>query len=164
MMAHQFEKVRAMMDDRILKLKSPEQCERFVANALERGFPELADQARKRAIQLCAEAVGATSQAEKEALQAVYAYEETLTKKNGRRTRASRTWQMIERHGIIEAVERAVNRPTETQGYTALVEMGLEEYAFEAVILRYPGLFSKEAVFRSRARMEGWEKPMRPKS
>jgi hypothetical protein len=52
---------------------------------------------------------------------------------------------MIERHGIIEAVERAVNRSSETIGYKALLEMGLEEYAFEAVILRHPELFGEEA-------------------
>jgi hypothetical protein len=67
--------------------------------------------------------------------------------------RASRTWQMIERHGVIGTVERAVNRPTETSGYRALVEMGLEEYAFEAVILRHPRLFSAEVVERSRQRL-----------
>ena len=86
----------------------------------------------------------------------MYAYEEVLAKKNGKRTRASRTWQMIERHGIIEAVERAVNRPSETAGYTVLVEMGLLEYAFEAVILRHPARFSEAAVSVSRQRMSEW--------
>lgn len=93
---------------------------------------------------------------QREALEAVYAYEEVLSLKNGKKTRAGRTWQMIERHGIIGAVERAVNRPTETQGYTALVEMGLEDYAFENVILRYPDLFSEQAVNVSRTRLEQW--------
>jgi hypothetical protein len=55
-------------------------------------------------------------------------------------------------------VERAVNRPHETAGYTALLEMGLEKYAFEAVILRYPELFSEEAVRHSQERMEQWVK------
>ena len=63
---------------------------------------------------------------------------------------------MIDRHGIIGAVERAVNRSAETQGYKALVEMGLEDYAFEAVVLRHPDLFSKEAVEISRERMKEW--------
>lgn len=66
---------------------------------------------------------------------------------------------MIKRRGIIEAMERAVNRSAETQGYTALVEMGLEEFAFEAVILRYPELFSKEAVAKSEERLNSWKKP-----
>jgi hypothetical protein len=46
-----------------------------------------------------------------------------------------------------------VNRPTETSGYRALVEMGLEQYAFEAVILRHPQVFSAEAVERSHQRI-----------
>lgn len=144
------------MDKRIGKLKTPEQCAIFARNATDRNRPDLAEQARKRAVQLRADSLGAESEPEKEALQAIFAYEEVLTKKNGKRTRASRTWQMINRHGIIEAVERAVNRNAETQGYTALVEMGLEEFAFEAVILRHPGIFSKEAVLRSRERMSEW--------
>ena len=60
---------------------------------------------------------------------------------------------MIERHGILEAVERAVNRKEETVGYTSLVKMGLEDYAFEAVILRHPSFFSASAVQRSQERI-----------
>lgn len=142
------------MDDRVTRLTTPEQCEIFARNARAKGREDLALQAQKHAVQLRAGAHDAESQAEKEALQAVYAYEEVLSKKNGRTTRASRTWQMIKRHGIIEAVERAVNRPTETQGYSVLSEMGLEEFAFEAVILRHPEVFSREAIEISKARMD----------
>jgi hypothetical protein len=142
------------MNERIAKLKTPEDCERFARNARERSRPDLADEARKRAVELRAEAHGSTTDAERECLEAVYAYEEVLTAKRGRRTRASRTWQMINSHGILGAVERAVNRKTETTGYTALLEMGLQEYAFEAVVLRYPDLFSPETVQHSKSRME----------
>jgi hypothetical protein len=144
------------MDDRVRRLTTPEQCEIFARNAIDRDRPDLANEARLRAVQLRADSHGAKSEAEKEALQAIYAYEEVLTKKNGKRTRASRTWQMIRRHGIIEAVERAVNRSAETQGYTSLVEMGLEEFAFEAVILRYPEVFSEAAVLKSKERLNSW--------
>jgi hypothetical protein len=95
--------------------------------------------------------------AEQEALRSVYAYEEGLSKKRGRRTRASRTWQMIDRHGIIGAVERAVNRKEETTGYTLLREMGMDDFAFEVVVVRYPNLFSPEAVTRSQARIDKWK-------
>jgi hypothetical protein len=64
---------------------------------------------------------------------------------------------MIRRHGILKAAERAVNRDTPTLGYRSLVEMGLQRFAFEAVILRYPTLFSKECVRRSKERMAEWE-------
>ena len=141
------------MDDRVKKIQTPEKCEIFAKNCIAKGRMDLANQARQRAVQLKAEAYGAKSAAEKEALEAVYAYEAVLTERNGRTTRASRTWQMIKKHGIIGAVERAVNRPDETQGYKALIDLGLEEYAFEAVILKYPSLFSPEAEKISKERM-----------
>lgn len=141
-------------DDTISRLRTPEECLSFEKNALLRNRTDLAKQARRRAIQLRAETYGAKSDAERVCLEAIYAYERVLTDKNGRTTRASRTWQMIERHGIIEAVERAVNRRVETVGYTALVEKGLEDFAFEAVILRHPEHFSKEAIERSRERIK----------
>ncbi len=145
------------MDERIRKIDSPEKCEIFAKNAIQNGRHDLANEALLRATELKAEAYGATSPAEKEALQAIYAYEETLRLKNGKRTRANRTWQMIARHGIIESVNRAVCRPTETQGYKALLAMGLGDFAFEAVILRYPKVFSKEAVQVSRERLAEWQ-------
>ena len=144
------------MDERIQRLDTLKKCENFAKNATERGRPDLAKEARQRAVQIRAEEHGAQSAAEKEALQAVYAYEDLLTNKNGRNTRASRTWQMIKRHGIIEAVERAVKRDSVTQGYTMLVEMGLEQHAFEAVILRHPDVFSDEAILISRLRLKDW--------
>ena len=144
------------MDPRIGKLKTVEECQRFAANAERLNRPDLADQARRRAVEIKAEQHGAESAAEKACLQAIYAYEEVLSAKNGRKTHASRTWQMIDRHGILGAAERAVNRPQETAGYTALVDMGLEEFAFEAVILRHPEAFSRESVERSKQRLRDW--------
>lgn len=141
------------MTDLIAKLKSSKDCAVFEKNATEHGRLDLALAARKRAVELKATEHGATTDVERECLEAVFAYEQVLSAKNGKKTRASRTWPMIERHGILEAVERAVNRKEETVGYTALVEMGLEDYAFEAVILRNPSFFSDDAVQRSQDRI-----------
>ena len=146
------------MDDRVKKIDSPEKCEIFAQNAIQRGRPDLANEALLRATELRAQSYGAVTQAEKEALQAIYAYEETLRAKNGKKTRATRTWQMIGRHGIIESVNRAVCRPVETQGYKALLEMGLADFAFESVILRHPDIFSAEAVAVSRERLAEWRR------
>lgn len=143
------------MQDRIAALKTPAECESFERNALEKGRNDLATEARRRAIVLRAEAYGARTDAERECIAAIYAYERIRTEKNGRTTRASRTWQMIGRLGILGAVERAVNRPDQTAGYTALLEKGLEQFAFEAVVTKYPHLFSTQAVERSKARIAG---------
>jgi hypothetical protein len=144
------------MDERVRKLKSPKDCKVFAENAMQRGRPDLANEARQRAVELRAAEYGSSSEVEKECLQAIFAYEETLTEKNGRPTRATRTWQMIKRHGIVAAVERAVCRDPETVGYKALADVGLLDFAFEAVILRHPSLFSEEAIKRSKERMSTW--------
>lgn len=145
------------MDEKVARLKTPEECERFAKN-VEAKYPALAREARRRAVELRAAIYGAKSAAELEALQAVYAYEEVLRARKGKRTPATRTWQMIKRHGIIGTVERAVNRKNETTGYTALVEMGMQDFAFEAVVVRYPNLFSPETVARAKARVEEWSR------
>jgi hypothetical protein len=144
------------MDERIARLKTPEECEQFAVNVQAR-LPDLSRAARRRAVELRAALHGAVSIAEREALEAVYAYERVLSVKRGKKIRASRTWQMIERHGIIEAVEHAVNRKAETTGYAALVEMGMLDFAFEAVVIRHPELFSEDAIARSRERLSEWE-------
>ncbi len=146
------------MDARILNLKAVKDCENFEKNAVRLGYADLATEARMRALQINAEKYRAETEAEKEALEAVFAYERVLSAKAGKRRRASRTWQMIERHGIIEAIERAVNRPDETMGYTMLLDMGLERHAFEAVILRHPQHFSEEAISVSTGRIKDWTK------
>lgn len=145
------------MDERIKRLTTPESCEQFARNVEARGKPELALQARKRAVQLQAAQHQATTAAEREALEAVFAYERALYEKHGRRTRASRTWPMIKERGIIAAVEHLVTRRDETMGYKAVIEMGMPEMAFEAVVLRHPNLFSDEAIRRSRERLEALE-------
>ena len=148
---------REKMDERIARLDTPEACERFAKNAEARGHPELAREARRRATEIRAAQHGADLEVEKEALQAVYAYEEILTQKNGKRTRASRTWQMINRHGILRAIERAVDRESDATGYLTLVEMDMTDLAFEAVVLRHPDHFSSDTVERAKQRLRDWK-------
>lgn len=139
---------------RIQELGTWRECETFAKNAEERGRPDLAILAKRRAVELRVSLHATQTVAEKESLRAVYAYEEALARKHGKRIRASRTWQMIERHGIIEAVERAVNRTVETQGYNELADIGMLDYAFESVVLRHPELFRVETVMRAKTRVE----------
>ena len=61
---------------------------------------------------------------------------------------------MVAKHGIIGAIERIVTRPVETAGYRVLTEMGLDDMAFEAVVLRHPYAFSATAVDASTRRLQ----------
>lgn len=146
-----------VLRDRIARMTTPDGCEQFAKNVEANGKPEAALLARKRAIELRAEAHGAASNAEREALEAVYAYERALFVKHGKNVRASRTWRMIKDRGIIPSVERVVTRSTQSTGYAELCRMGLQDKAFEAVVLRYPDLFSDVAVRQSRERLQAAE-------
>ena len=147
------------MDERVKRIKTPEKCEIFAKNATDRGRPDLALEAKHHALALRAQEFGAESEAENMALQAIYAYEEVLSKNNGKKTKASKTWQMIKKYGIIPTVDRVVNRTDESRAYTALIELGLEDFAFEAVILKYPKSFSSNALAKSKERMNEWKSP-----
>jgi len=141
------------MDDIIQKLKTPEECIQLEKNVRERN-PDLARRARRRAVELRAISYGNKNEVELELLKALYAYEEVLSEKNKRKTRASRTWQMIDRHGLIHAAERAVDRKIEPAGYKLLAEMGMHDLTFEAVIVRYPDSFNQDVVSRAKGRLK----------
>ena len=63
---------------------------------------------------------------------------------------------MIKRKGIIPAVEGVVCRKEVTSAFEALQEMGMIDFAFEAVVCRHPGVFSQDAVRRSKERLDSW--------
>src|SRR5688500_2429175 len=131
------------MDTEIPSFETPDSYEQFASNVEERS-PERARAARKRAIELRAELYGAQTQVEREAVEAIFAYERMLWMKHGKKVKANYTWRSVKDHGVLGAVERAVKK--ETPGYRLLVENGLEDKAFEAVILRHRDAFSAEAV------------------
>lgn len=137
------------MDELISKLKTPEECEKFAQKCIS-----LAREAQHRAIELRALTHGNKSEVETELLKALYAYEVILSDNNKRRTRASRTWQMVNRYGIIEAAVRAVNRKSDAMGYKVLVDKGLQDLTFEAVIVRFPEAFDQHVVTLAKSRLE----------
>ena len=140
------------MDKRVAVLETARRCDTFIANVKKtiKDHAELAElvrQACRRKVLLLAEKHGAQNTLEREAIEAIFALESVTGK------RASRTWPMLERHGIIATVERVVNREHDSSGYAALVEMGMEDMLFERVVLRHPDQFSPKAVKRSEARL-----------
>lgn len=140
------------MHEKVVRLKTHEDCESFAKN-VEEEHPDLAREARRRAVELKAAAFGAQSQAEREALQAVYAAEAALSAKNGKKTRASRTWQSIARWGLLQTVERVVCSRKETDAYKALVDMDMADFTFESVVVRHPNEFSAETLACAQKRL-----------
>lgn len=141
------------MDERVLKCKTHDECLSLAKNAEDRGHPELAQQAREYSLELRAKTHSPQSAIELEGYKALYAYEDGLTKKNGKTTLATYTRKLIDNHGLTGALERAVNRPDDPEGFTLLKEMKLEAYAFEHIVVRYPDQFSAEAVTCAKDRL-----------
>lgn len=85
-----------------MRLKTPEDCESF-AKIVEEEHPDLAREARRGVVELKATAY----------VQAVYAAEAPMSAENGKKTRASRTWQSIARWGLLQTVQRVVQPQTD---------------------------------------------------
>jgi uncharacterized protein YecA (UPF0149 family) len=151
-----------MPGDKIMKLvghlKTPEDCEQVALN-VEAKQPAFAIAARRKAIEIKASTHKATTEAEEHSFQAVYAYERVMTLERGRKTRATRQWQMVTKLGIIPAMESIVKTPTASTGYEALVKMGMQDMSFEAVVLRHPDVFSVEAVAQSKQSLDALMAP-----
>jgi hypothetical protein len=141
------------MDYRVERLRTPAECEIFAVNAAARNHPDLVLEAQRKAIYLKASTHETESPVAADGFAAVYAYEALLTRRNGKKTRATATWQVVKRHGIIEAVQRAVSRPPGEAGQVTLRDLGLADLAFEAVVVRHQASFSEAAITVSKARL-----------
>ena len=141
------------MDYRVERLRTPAECEIFVKNAIAGNRQDLALEARRKAVDMQAATHEARSPVEAEAFAAVYAYEALLTRKNGKKTRATKTWAVVKSHGIIEAIQRAVSRTPDTTSLGALRELGLDDLAFEALVVRHEASFNEATVQISKARL-----------
>jgi hypothetical protein len=135
-----------VMHELVVRIREPELCYVFARNAIQRGHPELALQAYRRAVDLRAESQGAESEAELAAYRAIYAYEEALSHRKGKRTRATGTWQMVKRHGLFEALAKRINAGGDDDTQDTLKELGMEDYRFTALRDAFPDAFDKMAA------------------
>ncbi len=125
--------------------------DRFCAVCTSKGRPK---PSKRETVQAKAAAHNPDTDVEREAFEAVYAYQEARSTQAGRPFRASRTWPMIERLGILVAVERLVSKSDDSDCYATLVEMGMEDLAFEQTVVRHRDAFSEKAVLASEARLK----------
>jgi hypothetical protein len=140
------------MDYRVERLRTPDECEIFAANAIARKRPDLAMEAHRKAVELQAATHEASSPLEAEAFAALYAYEALLARKNGKKTRATKTWGVVKSRGVIEAIRQLVNGAAEPE-FARLRELGLESHAFEALVVRHAESFDDATVRLARSRL-----------
>ena len=134
------------MHELVKRIKEPELCYVFAKNATRKGHPELALQAYRHAVDLRAQQHPVVGQAEAAALKAIYAYEEALSYDRGKRTRATGTWQLVDRHGLLPAVGKRLKSRNADELQAVLSELGMEDYSFSAVYAAYPEAFEELAA------------------
>ena len=132
------------MHELVARINDPEKCYVFARNAIRKGHPELATQAYRRAVDLRAEQHDAATDAEHAAARAIFAYEEALSHAKGKRTRATGTWQLVNRHGLLAAISKRLRSRNTDETAAALKELGMEDYSFEAVRTAYPEAFEQQ--------------------
>ncbi len=134
------------MHDLVKRINDPKLCYVFAQNAISRGHPDLAIQAYRRAVDLRAEQHTTESEAEHAAVRAIYAYEEALSFRKGKRTRATGTWQTVSRKGIVSALTQRIESSATTNVESVLKELGMEDYSFAATVKAYPDTYIAEAA------------------
>ncbi len=125
--------------------------DRFCAVCTNKGRPK---PGKRQTVEAKAAAHNPATDLERESFEALYAYEAARSTHSGRTFRSSRTWQVVESHGVVPAVERLVGRPDDAGVSAALLEMGMQDMAFEHVVVRHREAFSEKAVLAADARLK----------
>lgn len=121
------------MDKLVLRIKKPELCYVFAENAIRRDREDLAMQAYRRAVDLRAEQHTDVSDAECLALKSFYAYEEAISYGQRKRKRATGTWQLVNKLGILPTLKKRISGKTAAEHLEVLKKMKMEDYSFQAV-------------------------------
>jgi hypothetical protein len=86
------------------------------------------------------------------------AYEELLTQKNGRTTRASRTRQKLSNKGVEQSLQDWALAKQPTEGFMLLMDNNLEDLTGEYLVVKYAERFSAQAVKAAQSRLESHRK------
>ncbi len=133
------------MHELVARIKVPELCYVFARNANRKGHPDLALQALRQAVVLRADQHEPQDDTELAGLRAIYAYEEALSHIKGKRTRATGTWQLVNRHGLVAAIGKRLAARSSPEVTAALEELKLADYSFDAIHEAYPEAFKRAA-------------------
>jgi len=136
--------------EQISRLKTPDECRQLIAHAARMGRPDIEQLAFRRLCELRAEP--GDGPLAREFYEGLVAYEELLTLKNGRTTRATRTRQKLRRAPLLQCMADLVTGPA-SMGFDMLREHGLLKMSAEYLVSENPEHFSRDAVLAARARL-----------
>jgi hypothetical protein len=128
-------------------LQTPEECRIVMERALAQGKHDLYAAVFRRFCKLSGAAHDDPSDPlVRAAFEAIAAYEQTLKEKHGKKVPASRTRQKIERKGVYQSLLEWSKLHGNRPGFRSLIEAGLPEFTFEAVVVRFADRFPADVV------------------
>ncbi|MEJ5026345.1 hypothetical protein [Brucella anthropi] len=123
------------------QMDDPSKLRVLLTNAERQGETDLAIRCRKRLFSLAGKDYD--DPLERKFWEMIAAYEDLLSRRNGRKTRASRTRAKVASKGVVETLRSWVHG-RETFGFETLVESGFPELTGEYIILELPDRFEKK--------------------
>lgn len=123
----------------------------LMQNARRLGRDDVWQEAFRRLCTL--EGAGQTEPLHRDFYETLAAYEQLLSEKNGRATRASRTRMKLKSKGLVACLEDWAKSKEPSEGFELLVANGLAEMTGEQIVLKYPDQFSPEAIAGAKARL-----------
>lgn len=124
----------------------------LMRNAKRLGRDDVWQQAFRRLCEL--EGLNQTDPLHRDFYATLRAYEELLTEKNGRTTRASRTRQKLRNKGVVQCLEDWATSTAPTEGFDLLIKSRMPELTGESLVIKYADRFSKEAVAAAKTRLQ----------
>lgn len=138
----------------LLALKTTEDCRTVMARLKVQGLIEDYKLVLNRYCDLAAqENESPNDPLIKDFAQVLAAYEQLLTEKNSRTTRASRTRMKIGNKGVIQSIVDWTLGKQETAGFRLLIEYGLFHLTAEFLVLKYGERFSEDVYIAAKARL-----------
>lgn len=132
-----------MKPDTIAKMTDPDKLRTLMDNAERLGRDDVYMDAFRRLSEL--EGLELSDPMDRDFYRVLNAYEQLLTEKNGRTTKANRTRQKLRRKGVEQClIDRATGAGT--GGFDLLVEKGLPELTAENVVIKYADRFDDDVV------------------
>ncbi len=143
--------IKQTMTKPISSYTDPEHLRTLMQNAKRMGREDIWRQAFD---QLCSlEGATQTDPLDRAFYRTLAAYEQLLTQKNRRATRACRTRLKLKGKGVVACLEDWAKSKEAPESFELLVANGMAELTGEQLVLTYPDRFSPEAVAGATARL-----------
>lgn len=131
----------------------PEKLRALMVNARRKSAAEVYDAAFRRLIFIGSE--GEPGTVEHDFWTAIAAVEQALLEERGKAVRATRTRQMVRKHGVVGTLGKLVAAKADDDGFDQMIARDMPELTGEAVVIKHSEAFTPDIIAAACARLTG---------